>query len=258
MRADQAKRAVNIFTTLVALSVIVALGIFIWRLVGALSPPPAENAAAPVTQNVDVGPALALAPFGKPDASFAPQTSLPLQLRGLLLAQPRARSTALIANADGIPVPYMIGQAVPGGATLEDIGIDHVLLRVGGRIERLDLPRVSTATAAPAPSGGGQIAMPTQPSPAAPINSPPSSIISIFETVPATPTATGFRVGDPLSPAARQAGLQTGDIIEKVNGAAAPSLVADRRQLAAFMAAGYAQLVVLRGDRRLSLSFPLR
>ena len=66
----------------------------------------------------------------------------------------------------GQPLSYAVGQAVPGGATIEEIALDRVLLRVNGRLERLDLPRVSAAGAAPAAA---------QPVAAAPVTSVPAN-----------------------------------------------------------------------------------
>lgn len=266
MRADRIASAVSIFTVLVALSVVIALTALLWHAIGLIAnkPVPVSAATAP-RGDVDIAPAVALAPFGRADARFAPQTSLALQLRGVMMAVPREKSTALIAATGGIPIAYVIGQPVPGG-TLEDIEVDRVLLRVNGRLERLDLPRVSTATASPAPSGFGQSPLPpgamapapppmTEPNANTP---PPRPIAALFESVPASPASGGYRVGAPLSPNASRAGLQPGDLIEQINGTPVNGLSADRDRLASLMASGYAQVSVLRGNRRLSLSFPFR
>jgi len=260
MRADRANQAIAIFTMLVALSVAVALAAFVWHLTDLFgTPEQGQVTAVTRAQNLDVGPAIALAPFGQADSRFAPPTTMALQLRGVLLTVPRGRSTALIAPPGGVPVAYAIGQPVPGGGTIEDIGVDRVLLRVNGRIERLDLPRVSTATASPSPSGARQIQpLGTAMFTSVPTTAPPRPIAALFETIPAMPAQGGYRVGAPLSPNARQAGLQPGDLIERINGMPANNLTADRTQLAALLASGYAQVGVLRGERRLSLSFPFR
>ena len=152
MTPRQASRAADIFTGLVVASVAVALAGLTWRLVGARpadAPPPAAGQPAAPAPAADISPALALSPFGRPDASSAQPTSLALALRGVVLAYPRSASSALIAPAGGQPISYAVGQVVPGGATIEEIAFDRVLLRVNGRLERLDLPRISAAGTAP-------------------------------------------------------------------------------------------------------------
>lgn len=276
MTPRQASRAADIFTALVIASVAISLGVTTWHLLGARS---AQPASAPTfstpTGNVDVAPALALAPFGRPDASSAPPTSLALQLRGIILADPASASTVLIAPTGGQPVAYVVGQAVPGGATVEAIAFDKVLLRTNGRLERLDLPRISAngqapSAAAPMPQPAGaapttgpsdgsgsqplQAFAPGSPPPGAPAGGP----LSLLDRLGAAPVGGAYRVGTSPSPEAREAGLLPGDVIERINGMPATAVAADRQLLAQIMAAGPAQVEVVRGGKRVTFSFALR
>ncbi|WP_374648318.1 type II secretion system protein N [Rhizorhabdus sp.] len=275
MTPRQASRAADIFTALVIASVAISLGVTTWHLLGASS---AKPATAPVAATpggpVDIAPALALAPFGRPDASSAPPTSLALQLRGIILADPASASSALIAPTGGQPVAYVTGQSVPDGATIEAIAFDKVLLRTHGRLERLDLPRISAngqapaAVAAPPPSGAapttgpsdGSGSQPLQafaqgsPSPGAPVGGP----LSLLDRLGAAPVGGAYRVGTSPSPEAREAGLLPGDVIERINGMPATAVAADRQLLAQIMAAGPAQVEVVRGGKRVTFSFALR
>ncbi len=274
MTPRQASRAADIFTALVIASVAISLGVTTWHLLGASSAKPASApvAAAPGGP-VDIAPALALAPFGQPDASSAPPTSLALQLRGIILADPASASSALIAPTGGQPVAYGVGQSVPGGATIEAIAFDTVLLRTNGRLERLDLPRISAngqapAAAAPPPPGAvpatgpsdGSGSQPLQaftpgsPSPGAPAGGP----LSLLDRLGAAPVGGAYRVGTSPSPEARDAGLLPGDVIERINGMPATAVAADRQLLAQIMAAGPAQVEVVRGGKRVTFSFALR
>ena len=276
MTPRQAARAADIFTGLVIASVAVALAGLTWRIVGArpaATPPPAVGAAAAIapspTAAPDVSPALALAPFGRPDAASAQPTALALVLRGVVLSNRPSASSALIAPAGGQPVAYAIGQVVPGGATIEEIELDRVLLRVNGRLERLDLPRVSAAGAAPAPSpAAGPVSADgtqVQPQPmqamqaiagAAPAAGP--GPLSLLDRLGAAPDGGAYRIGAEPSAEARRAGLLPGDVIDKINGLPATAVAADRQLIAQAIAAGPAQVEVVRGGKRFSFSFALR
>ncbi|TAK16418.1 MAG: signaling protein [Rhizorhabdus sp.] len=276
MTPRQASRAADIFTGLVVASVAVALAGLTWRLVGARpadAPPPAAGQPAAPAPAADISPALALSPFGRPDASSAQPTSLALALRGVVLAYPRSASSALIAPAGGQPISYAVGQVVPGGATIEEIAFDRVLLRVNGRLERLDLPRISAAgtapvAAAPAVSPSPVATVPptgpsdgSGPQPMQAIAGPSAAAgggpLSLLDKLGAAPVGGTYRVGAQPSVEARQAGLLPGDVIERINGLPATAVASDR-QLIAQMMAGPAQIDVLRGGKRISFSFALR
>lgn len=275
MTPRQASRAADIFTALVIASIAISLGVTTWHLLGASSTRPAS---APVAiapgGSVDIAPALALAPFGRPDASSAPPTSLALQLRGIILADPASASSALIAPTGGQPVAYVVGQSVPGGATIEAIAFDKVLLRTNGRLERLDLPRISANGQAPAaatpppppgavPTTGPSDGSGSQPLQAFAPGSPPPGAqgggpLSLLDRLGAAPVGGAYRVGTSPSPEAREAGLLPGDVIERINGMPATAVAADRQLLAQIMAAGPAQVEVVRGGKRVTFSFALR
>lgn len=276
MTPRQASRAADIFTGLVVASVAIALAGLTWRLVGARpadAPPPAAGQPAAPAPAADISPALALSPFGRPDASSAQPTSLALALRGVILADPRSASSALIAPAGGQPISYGVGQAVPGGATIEEIAFDRVLLRVNGRLERLDLPRISAAGATPVPAASAVSPSPVAtvpptgpsdgsgPQPMQAIAGPPAAPgggpLSLLDKLGAAPVGGAYRVGAQPSAEARQAGLLPGDVIERINGLPATAVASDR-QLIAQMMAGPAQIDVLRGGKRISFSFALR
>jgi len=275
MTPRQASRAADIFTGLVVASVAVALAGLTWHIFGAgpADPPSSVATAVAMTGSTDITPVLALAPFGRPDASSAPPTALALQLRGIILADPLSASTALIGPTGGRPVPYFVGQAVPGGATIEEIALSRVLLRVNGRLERLDLPRVSAGGEAPVappavpslpnavPANGPSDGSGPTPMQAIPQPSPPpagADAGSLLAGLGAAPVGGAYRVGDDPSPAARKAGLLPGDVIERINGLPATAVASDRQLIAQVMAGGPAQIDVTRAGKRISFSFALR
>lgn len=272
MTPRQASRAADIFTGLVVASVAVALAVLTWRLAGARAaerPSPAAGRA--VALPADIAPILAMAPFGTADRSSAQPTTLALVLRGIVLADPASASQALIAPVGGRPASYSVGQAVPGGATIEEISLSRVLLRMNGRLERLDLPRIGAADAAPSAQAGsaaqtgavlstlpsdGSVPQPLALPPAAPVGD--LGPLALLGRLGAAPDGGVYKVGAEPSVEARRAGLMPGDIIERVNGLPATAVVNDRQLIAQALAAGPAQIDVLRGGRRISFSFALR
>src|SRR5690606_29240499 len=73
-------------------------------------------------------------------AADAPETRLNRKLRGVLASSDPALSRAVISSGNEEKV-YAIGVTVPGGATLEAVLADRVILRRSGRLETLRLPR---------------------------------------------------------------------------------------------------------------------
>jgi general secretion pathway protein C len=261
----QQRLALDLFTGLVVASVGVALATLSWRLAGfsgsaepAIVPAAIRPAAAPA----DIGAAVALAPFGRPSSDGAPPTTLALELRGIIRARPVSRSVALIASPGGKPLPYGVGAAV-GGAVIEEIAIDRVILRNGGRAELLAFPQPGRPAAAPGaavptPLGSaGPSDAPPPPraiQPAAPVASGPDLAVQLG----ATPTGSGYRIGTPPSAAAAGLGLQAGDMIVAVNGTPLGDPTRDAQTVAAARTAGSARVELLRAGQRVTITMPFR
>jgi len=268
MSPRQARIGVDVFTALVAASVGVALAGLTWRLMG---DPGTRLGASPVAARpappVDLAPLIALAPFGAAPAAAGgglQATDQPLMLRGILLAQPREASTALISVGDSAPVALSVGQSA-GNATIAEIAIDHIVLASGGGRSILAFPKAAGSGTAPAAgAASGQSApAPTSMSSAAPPPVVPSAMTTaaggaaLLATLGATASGTGLSVANP-NPAMRMAGLQPGDQIVAINGAAAAEVSRNPALLQPMMAAGTARLDVMRAGQRLTLSVPLR
>ena len=266
MTRRQAALGIGLFAAATIASVAVALAALTWRLIaGVPAAMPAPIAAAPGAE-VDVAPILAQAPFGGSAMGAPSATGLPIELRGLILSTAPRASAALIAPTGGSAVSYAIGQAIPGGAILETIGVDHVILAVGGHRELLAFPRHDAAAgtaagAPPIPGGAGPILPPGSISAAPP--PPPGGTLgpspqSILDGLGATPMPNGYRIGDGMAPSYRQTGLQPGDVIEQVNGNKLGNPATDQQLLASALRAGIVRIDLLRGDRHLTLSFQVR
>ncbi len=157
---------VRLYAVLMVASVAVALAGLTWRLMGYAggAEAPVVSVAAPSAGGgaragaTDVSAMIRLAPFGRSEPGAAAATRLPLTLRGVVQARPAEASTAWIESEDGKVVSYAVGGAIPGGATLNSVAADHVILDVGGNLERLDFPKPEnpkTEQTLPAQSGRG-------------------------------------------------------------------------------------------------------
>ena len=77
-------------------------------------------------------------------ADTAPETQLNLQLRGAIAAADERFAHAIIADGSGVEKVYFLKDSVPGGAVLQQVQADRVILSRGGALEALLLPREST------------------------------------------------------------------------------------------------------------------
>lgn len=88
------------------------------------------------------GKADAPAQTAKETAVDAPETQLNLALRGVMAADDKSMSRAIIASGNQAHT-YGVDDSVPGGATVNDILADRVILNRNGRLEALSLPKHS-------------------------------------------------------------------------------------------------------------------
>lgn len=281
---DQRRSALvlTVLTGVVVASVAVALAGLTWRLAGlndgrdrvALAGEPTASALS-----TDIAPILSLAPFGGVVADV--QTSASgMTLKAIFMAWPAEASSALISVGDAPATAVRPGQTLSSGALVQSIGVDHVVLEVGGQSERLEFPKPVDASGGQPSSGGVPPAPAPQPPQAgtAPAASPTAAggsgmIPSVVEQyrqrlagnpqavaneLNLTATAAGYRVGDDPPAPLRAAGLQPGDIVLKVNNQPVGALGNARAVLDQAITSGGARVEVLRNGRRITLSFPLR
>lgn len=71
----------------------------------------------------------------------APQTSLALNLRGIIASRDKKTARAIIGDNSGAENFYALDAPVPGGAVLKEIHADRVILLRGGSHETLMLPK---------------------------------------------------------------------------------------------------------------------
>lgn len=276
------------------LSLAVAAAPVAWHLAGWSAAMPAQpavagQAAAPPAPP-DLDPVLALAPFGAvpaPDpepAGPAAETALDLVLEGVLLQPDPAASMALIAH-DGVTAGYRPGDPVAGVATLEEVAATQVVLRVGEDLQTLSFPEgqpegeaaapdpatlsgpdrlrqiVAAQTAGDGGGDGGAAA-------AAPLSVEDridlwrerirANPAEVLDAIGLIPTPEGYRIAEDHDSGVGLAGLRAGDVVRSVNGQAVGDVEQDRQTFDDVAASGLARVEVVRGDRVLTLTFPLR
>lgn len=217
-----------------ALVVVLAaqLAALIWRALGSAG----SDVAPVVAVDTAAAPAIDLAAivnahlFGVAaatgDPSSAPATSANLSLAGTLAGPDPAMGWAIIGASGQSARVYATGASLPGGTKLAAVYPDRVILDRNGARESLMLPRLS----------GGGAAMPAAYAPGA--GAPPASLAdSVRQLMAQDPAAAnellrpqpvfaggslrGYRVypGRNRAQFARL-GLQPGDLVTAVNGAA--------------------------------------
>lgn len=259
-------RGVALAAAGVVASVAVALAGLTWRLTGADDGRAhvAAARAAPSAPPLDLSPIARFAPFGQvvaaPGVAGDP-TALGLQLRGIMLARPQSASSALIAAAGGPAKAFAVGETLPGGAVLDAVEFDLVVLRVNGQLQTLGFPAKAGVAALPAaapPAIGGVAAAAATPLPIAEqYRGRAADPQSLLATLGATATPDGYRVGATPSDDMRRAGLLPGDIVEKINGQAVGDPARDRLLFEDAVVAGQVRVEVIRAGKRVAMSFPL-
>jgi general secretion pathway protein C len=258
----QTKLALDLLTAGVVISVAFALAGLTWRIAGhagsgAITVPSGRSGPA---LPANTGPAIALAPFGKGTVTDASQpTGLPLLLQGIVAAQPSSASVAFIVVSGQPATPYQIGQSV-GGATIQGILRDRVILSNAGRMEYLTFPDPNAAATAQAASQPGTtVAITPGQRPGAPLPNPPPMPVpqvnpqAILQKFNAVPVDGGYRIGSAVAP-----GINAGDILLSVNGTPMTDPQAAGAAFTAAQASGSATIQILRDGKRLTLTVPLR
>jgi len=159
------RRAIFLFTVMLLCLIAYSLAKLTWMVL----PAPHENAAPPPLiqpvgqRGAAAAPLVARKPspqemaqwhlFGEMQvinvgagaaAETAPQTSLALNLRGVIASRDKKSARAIIADSSGNEQFYAIDAPLPGGAVLKEIHAGKVILLRDGRYETLLLPKDET------------------------------------------------------------------------------------------------------------------
>lgn len=220
------------------------------------------------------------------EAPNAPQPITPLNLRlvGIFFMERGSdRALALIADGNGPERGYRIGEPLPGGARLQRIQRDHVVVSRGGQEEVLKLPKMGDATLMNAPV----MAPPGAPEPTVepalePATSKASPVIdasavaerlrgeamtrpqALEDIAFASPyLQNGQFIGFRLRPGRdrqifQQLGLNGGDVLTEINGARLNSPAQGLTLLQEVLSADQINVRVLRNGAEIPLTFSLR
>ena len=271
-RRSRAAIGVDLFTGAVILSVAIALAGLTWRIAGDSGLPARTLPIAPAAPPppVDLTAIIAASPFGSAAALATTPAAGGLVLRSVMFARPASASTALVSAGDAAAILLHVGDPAPGGAIVDAIAIDHIILRGAAGLQTLAFPQpgapvpATAGTAAPAAQPFVGLPVPTTPVPvpSAPLMLPPppgsAAPAAFLDSIGATPTQGGYRIGAGASPAMRAAGLQPGDVVERVNGTTVGNADTDRMLFAAAAGGGPLRVELVRGGRRIAVSLPAR
>lgn len=223
------------------------------------------------------GEAGAIAPKVDDDEP-AVETTLPLELQSVFIADDPQFSAAIVAQKGKPGLLYQVSEKLPGNAELVEVVSDRIILRRGGKRETLLFPKsrneFQVQAVAEEAAGLSPEARTTQ----RPPNSTPASqrrqgVAQINEDGPdleemrerlsedansaldemgiEANEGGGYKIGDlAQSPYLRKTGLQAGDVILSVNGRPVGNIQSDQLEIDNILAQGSARIEVQRGTRR--------
>ena len=238
--------------------------------------------------------------FGKavttevPKVIDAPETKLNLELQGVFISEDESASTAIVGERNKTGELYVIGDRLPGNATLAAVYVDHVLIRRGSRMEKLMFAssknRIERATASTRPESKPATGLSDnsreklerirdrirqRPTPAMDSpkvmnsgdalntytrklkESPAAALAEAGITAVSEGESKGYKIGSEAESTIRRAGLQPGDVILSVNGRPVGVAANDSALVDQVMAASRVRVEVQRGSRRFFLTVPV-
>ena len=211
-----------------------------------------------------------------------PETRLNLTLLGVISSSAVRTAKAIISDASGNEEYYSVGMQVPGGASLEEIHADYVMLKRNNRLEMLRLPADESvagvggvgmgtpSSMASAPQAGRRVLSPNamgtdNRSTGAmlheyrdALNQDPQSVMDL---VRAEPVREGDKlIGYRVSPGRdRQLlsrfGLRAGDVVTMVNGVRLDNPVKGLEIIQNLQTAGQVNIEVMRNGVTQGFSF---
>lgn len=199
-----------------------------------------------------------------------PATQLRLSLRGVFHYPDVDRQRAIIASPDGKEDVYTVGDALPGGATLEDIGAQRVVLSRQGRLEALSFPEDGLAGALGSRSQGfgapsaetttliDAVSMAQRYRET--MQSDPTALADIAQVQPYIEAGNfrGFRLRPGRQPnLLRQLGLRPGDVVTSVDGVPLDSMAQAMESMTSMVESDQVDVTILRNGRQIPYTFRL-
>jgi general secretion pathway protein C len=193
-------------------------------------------------------------------------TSLPLVLAGVLANSDPALGVALVGESAAAARVFRVGDTLPGGARLQAVQADRILIESAGRTEALMLPRQSSGGTAPPPVAGAparagataeQAILQARARMVQAGNSVVGDIIRP-QAVLADGRQQGYRVYPGANPSAfGRLGLRPGDLVTAVNGTPLDDPTQSATIFSTLGDSGSARLTVMRNGRQQDLTLNL-
>ncbi len=218
------------FTLLLVLVLAHALAQVSWDLLPSPPflplPPPPVVAQPVVAKDQNINALVQAHLFGKVDMTAPaaptalptaiPETPLKLTLRGIIMVAP-PRGGAIIAEVGGEDHFYRRGDALPGGAILQDVQQKQVFLLHNGRLEMLRIPNDNGTDIS-----GSAASNPSLSRYRDQVLANPMSFLGLVQTEPAYRNGRleGFRVSPGQDDVGflQRLGFQPGDVVTALNG----------------------------------------
>ena len=270
-RALLASRGPAIAAGVLALALAAQAAVIVTDLAGAGAPPPAVLSTPwrPHGEAVHVANIINNHLFGRAPpgtglvGADAPRTGLPLVLTGVIAASdPRAGMAILGPSAQSAKV-YEVGDSIPGGARLDAVLRQKVLLERNGQLRSLALPRQTLEGAAPL-----QASLPASPTASSRfvahmrelVARRPSIVADLLRPEPVFSGGKqlGYRVYPGNDPQAfAQLGLKPGDLVMAINGTPLNDPAQDQQIFGTLGSSSEASVTVLRDGRARTLTLNL-
>ena len=154
-----------------------------------------------------------------PVAAAVQETQLNLVLRGIRRGATSQSGGAIVQTPDNRQRFFAVGETVLDGVTMEEVHVDHVLIRRRGMLESLYL-RDEDGAAARGSGGAAASAAPTR----APAGS--QSVAGLFRADPVRDgdLLSGYRIAEGNAAMLSAMGLRNGDVITAIDGRSAADL----------------------------------
>ncbi|MFK7893270.1 MAG: type II secretion system protein N [Granulosicoccus sp.] len=202
------------------------------------------------------------------------ETRLNLQLAGVFAFEPAENAFAIISAGSAEQAAYGVGDKINRDTTLEAVYADHVVLRNGGKLEKLALPEnvQPIAMQSSAPASGATLA--TQTASASETVELPTNPGELRDTLARNPSMlgkvvaaepyqengklVGYRITPKQNPEILESqGIMSGDVITRVNNIQLNSQKQGIRALRNAVKAQNLDVVVLRDGIEIPISISL-
>jgi general secretion pathway protein C len=192
----------------------------------------------------------------------APETNLNVKLKGVLYSSDPKNAVAIVATADGMEDIYGIDSQVPGGAKIQQIYADRVILLRNNHHEMLRLPQEEGVAVGTQSDSSFRAVQGTEALPPSlrqvrdTLLGHPGALADVVQAVPVQEggTFTGFRVHPGRDRTLFQRlGLQAGDVVVAVNGVTLDDPIRGLEVLRELAEAEELNLTLLRGGKEMTI-----